>query len=737
MRNRAYIYGRPVQRDFTAPVVTVVTPPPDTESPGAPTGLAASSITSTGFTLSWTAPVAPDVAYYNVFVNDIQVNPSRVFVTNYALTGLAPGTAYSLKVVAVDTSDNPSAASSALIVTTSAAPGGSIVAEVLAYDTLRINFPYAVRARRHPAKYVWDENYGFSISFGGINNVLIEHISAAGSQLTLRLAGRILPGESVQVLFVDVPTAPKQAATGSAIGDFAVSTTFSASFPGPVYYVSPTGNDANPGTQLAPWATIAKANTVTAVNSTVLFQGGAGVAAFTGLLSPRPGVTYANYGGGRAKIDNTNTVAYGCIEAIGQNGAKMVFRGLDLKNRHDQYSRNGVHMRNSANAEFWNMYISRGTNGIFLRGTGNTYLVKGCEVYECSNSGIFCMGEESASAISNVTIAFNHLHKLLANATVALNDLLTFHEKFENIGFLGASHRIYGNRINNITAEELIDITTGSDYDIENNDLFDCKSDQVVFGWSAKNVRFRYNYMVSGAAGQQVSTSFVRSRVGEATTVMRFQFNITEGPVFEPASGNGRGVYVFVGSNVNAGENPQNMEISFNTHIMPGNGQTALGLIPHFVQFLSLAGRPNPQDVRFRNNLMVTPSSGSQIQSSIEFYDAGLFTYTSAEWKPTNNQYVNSSGVLYKVGGSQINLATVQAAGKEANSTHSATQPVWASGWSAGPHKWRPAATGHNLISAIAVADGATTLDFESYFTDEAGVSLSRAGAIQPRTYVL
>src|SRR4051812_36677235 len=43
---------------------------------------------------------------------------------------------------------------------------------------------------------------------------------------------------------------------------------------GKVYYVAPTGNDDAAGTQAAPWATIAHAQTVVAAGDTVYFRGG-------------------------------------------------------------------------------------------------------------------------------------------------------------------------------------------------------------------------------------------------------------------------------------------------------------------------------------------------------------------------------------------------------------------------------------------------------------------------------
>lgn len=90
----------------------------DTTAPSVPTGLSSSSITSTGFTVSWTASTD------NVAVTGYQVRtgsdaPISVSGTSYSFTGLTAGTAYSVTVRARDAAGNWSAWSSALSVTTS------------------------------------------------------------------------------------------------------------------------------------------------------------------------------------------------------------------------------------------------------------------------------------------------------------------------------------------------------------------------------------------------------------------------------------------------------------------------------------------------------------------------------------------------------------------------------------------------------------------------------------------
>lgn len=83
----------------------------DTEPPSTPSGLATSSVTQTGMTLSWGASTDNvGVAGYRLFVDGSEVGTSSS--TSYAFTGLNCGTSYTLDVVAYDAAGNVSAAGS-------------------------------------------------------------------------------------------------------------------------------------------------------------------------------------------------------------------------------------------------------------------------------------------------------------------------------------------------------------------------------------------------------------------------------------------------------------------------------------------------------------------------------------------------------------------------------------------------------------------------------------------------
>ena len=92
--------------------------------PSAPGGLAASSTTSSGTTLSWSAVTPPSncsIASYTIYKSGTSIGTSTS--TSFAVTGLSASTTYSFTVAATD-SDGTGSQSSSVSVTTSAATSG-------------------------------------------------------------------------------------------------------------------------------------------------------------------------------------------------------------------------------------------------------------------------------------------------------------------------------------------------------------------------------------------------------------------------------------------------------------------------------------------------------------------------------------------------------------------------------------------------------------------------------------
>ncbi len=92
---------------------------PDTQAPSVPTSLAASNITQTSLSLTWSASTDNvAVTGYDVYQNSIKISTSPITATNYAVTGLTAGTTYSYYIVARDAANNISGNSNVINPTT-------------------------------------------------------------------------------------------------------------------------------------------------------------------------------------------------------------------------------------------------------------------------------------------------------------------------------------------------------------------------------------------------------------------------------------------------------------------------------------------------------------------------------------------------------------------------------------------------------------------------------------------
>ncbi len=95
-------------------------PNPDTTPPSVPSGVVATNISDTSFTITWHASTDDrGVASYDIYLNNQLAGNTTD--TQYTLTGLSPSTTYSICIKAKDTSGNISACSASLTVTTAQA----------------------------------------------------------------------------------------------------------------------------------------------------------------------------------------------------------------------------------------------------------------------------------------------------------------------------------------------------------------------------------------------------------------------------------------------------------------------------------------------------------------------------------------------------------------------------------------------------------------------------------------
>jgi PQQ-dependent dehydrogenase (s-GDH family) len=121
---------------------------PDTQAPTVPTSLAASDVTQTSLTLTWTASTDNvGVTGYDIFQNGIKINESLVTGTGHNVTGLTAATAYAFYIQATDAAGNVSANSTTLNITTLSPPDteapsdpANLTASSIAQSSLTLNW---------------------------------------------------------------------------------------------------------------------------------------------------------------------------------------------------------------------------------------------------------------------------------------------------------------------------------------------------------------------------------------------------------------------------------------------------------------------------------------------------------------------------------------------------------------------------------------------------------------------
>lgn len=122
--NWIYFYSR--QNTANKPQLVLTTSQSDTQAPTVPGTPAASNVTQTSCTLTWTASTDNvAVTGYNIYQGATLKGTSTT--NSFSVTGLSCGTAYSFTVRATDAAGNLSAASTAANVTTSACAGAQTI----------------------------------------------------------------------------------------------------------------------------------------------------------------------------------------------------------------------------------------------------------------------------------------------------------------------------------------------------------------------------------------------------------------------------------------------------------------------------------------------------------------------------------------------------------------------------------------------------------------------------------
>lgn len=196
---------------------------------------------------------------------------------------------------------------------------------------------------------------------------------------------------------------PAAAATSAVAGSAATGTTTGARpAAGAVYYVSPSGSDSAAGTQSAPWASLAHAQSVAGAGDTVYVRGGTyaythadascksqtdqvnGVTLSKSGSSGSP-ITYAAYAGEKPVFDFSRVKDNCRIKGFDVTGSWIRLKGLEVT---------GVQQNNNLNHESWGIWITGSNNtfeqlnlhhnmgpGLFIQNGGGN-LVLNCDSHD-------------------------------------------------------------------------------------------------------------------------------------------------------------------------------------------------------------------------------------------------------------------------------------------------------------------------------------------------------------------
>ena len=131
----------------------------DTQAPTAPGNLLAANITSTTFTLSWTASTDNNgVTGYDVYRNGVKINTANIIGTAYSVTNLLPNTLYSMTVRAKDAAGNQSESNPLAV---------STIATTSANEPFTVRTVIANQRMPHDLVYGPDDNIWYTERFGG------------------------------------------------------------------------------------------------------------------------------------------------------------------------------------------------------------------------------------------------------------------------------------------------------------------------------------------------------------------------------------------------------------------------------------------------------------------------------------------------------------------------------------------------------------------------------------------
>jgi len=287
-----------------------------------------------------------------------------------------------------------------------------------------------------------------------------------------------------------------------------------------IYYVSTTGNDANPGTQVSPWATIQKAANTLVAGDTVIIQNGTyhqfiDLTGSTGVEGNSGNETqgYISYIGASRDgviIDGTGLGTDGFFSGVSGRGKRIV-NYIKISNMTIQnFVGDGI------------QFYADKSDGNYPRNASHDIILDNLKVHDNTMGGImFCGGEDPNSAYNIVVrnsevynnhgahhgikfsgdprqiITGDHIHdSIIENNLVYNNDQLGIHNSSGNYNITIRNNIVHDNGRQGIAGEQVWDSVYANNTVYSNGKIDSTSGDGIVF-WSSSNITVTGNLIYS------------------------------------------------------------------------------------------------------------------------------------------------------------------------------------------------------------------------------------------------